>query len=165
MNSDINEIIKPLFGKEQCEARVGGSRSLSIGFGERIVSRVLPHNKKYHEWEIGTYYSSWRIVQNGRIICGSGESAESIGELDVIVKDVKFGTISTITNLNHFDIRVEFDGGLSVDFFPAMSDEDEYFHIFCPHNMYVQFSSGGKWEMGKSDVPWMGKERPDTDAK
>ena len=67
---------------------------------------------------------------------------------------MKFGKISTIINLNYFDVRVEFDSGLLVDFLPAMSDEDEYFHIFCPENIYVQFSPGAKWEMGKSDVPW-----------
>ena len=86
MDENIKGIIKPIFGKEQRESRVGESRSLSIGFGKKIASRVLPRNKKYCEWEIGTYYSNWRIVQNGRIICGSGESVESIRELDAMVK-------------------------------------------------------------------------------
>ena len=157
MNQEVQAAIRPMIGKACCRARVGSPRSLSIGFGKR-----LPHGHRrlgdsyYGEWEIGTYYGSWRIIKEGVIICGSNDT-DGCEDLSRRLMALEFGRILSVRNVDAYDISAEFDSGIVVNFLATSSDEDERFHIFCPDSIYVEFSVGGVWRIGKSNAPWEGR--------
>jgi hypothetical protein len=156
INDKIKAAIAPLIGRECCRSQASCEGSLSLGFGEKVFHK----NKRlvddfYGEWEIGTYYGAWRIIQDGKIIIGSNSIAEdSIGELNRILKQFNFGRFAALTALTDIDIRVELDNSVCIDFFAMASDEDEIFHIFCPGSEYVEFSIRNGWKLGKSNEPW-----------
>jgi hypothetical protein len=149
----VQSAIADLIGKTCCRQRVGRMRSLSIGFGDKI-----PHGKSrladdfYGEWEIGTYSAAWRVVHKETILCGSQDIVDSLSELDERLSKIVFGRIKEISSISKFDIRVYFDGETCLDFLGAASEEDELFHIFCPGNLYVEYSISGGWKIGKSNA-------------
>lgn len=152
MNSEILKKIKKIYGEKCVDVSLRESRGLSLGFGKKI------HHDNSHlrsnffcEWELGTYYGSWRIIKNNKILLASNDDLELLKEK---ITQLEFGEIITITNLSPFDIRVSFSDDLNIDFLLAFSDEDEVFHIFCPEKIYITFTSEGAWMMGASDVPW-----------
>lgn len=154
MNKEILNIISSVYGKKCCRVAVGNYKSLSFGFGERIFhNNHCLKDKFYGEWEIGTYYGSWRVLKNNKIILGSYLSEDDIDFLNKKINEIEFGEVVAITNLSELDVRVVFSNGVMVDFIPTFSDEDEVFHMFCPENIYVEFTSEGLWKIGKSNVP------------
>ena len=150
-NNVVQPAIADLIGKDCCRQRVGRMRSLSLGFGKKI-----PHGKArlvddfYGEWEIGTYLAAWRVVHDGRILCGSQDIVDSVPELDERLSKIKFGRIKTISVFSKFDIRINFDGEKYLDFLGSGSDDDELFHIFCPESMHIEYSISGGWKIGKT---------------
>jgi hypothetical protein len=155
MSTQIEEFLKPMFGKPCCRQRVWRYRSLHLGFGKKIF-----HGEKnlvdtyYGEWEIGTYYWSWRILKNEKILCGSGDLVKSIDALNAVVEKIDFGRIIGLKQITDLDVRAEFDTGLAVDFLEIRSDEEESFDIFYgprgirkPGNMVINFSIGTGWTM------------------
>ena len=154
MRTNILEEFQPLLiGKECCRVSVGAFKSLSMGFGKRVYH----HNDKlvdtyFGEWEIGTFYCSWRVIKNNKILCGASDSVDSIDDLNRSINCIQFGSIISISIFSGIDVRIEFDNGVFVDFLATISDEDEYFHIFCPDNVYIELSSEGKWLTGKSNM-------------
>ena len=154
MKKEILNAITSIYGKKFCRVRVGRSKSLSMGFGEKkFHNKPILSDKYYGEWEIGTYYGSWRIIKNNKIILGSTDSKDDLDYLNKKIKKIKFGEIVSITNISAFDVRVEFNNNLIVDFITLFSDDDEYFHIFIPDHGVVRFKKGS-WVVGKSNVPW-----------
>lgn len=152
MNKKIQKAISSVYGKMCCRVSIGSPKSLALGFGERIYhANPRLNDTFYGEWEIGTYYGSWRIVKNSKIILGSGDD---VGKLKKEIKDIQFQPILSITNLSSLDVRVEFSDGLAVDFLPTFSGEDEAFHMFCPEHIYIEFTSDGSWKIGQSNTPW-----------
>lgn len=156
---DILAIIRPALGKKCCRVRVGAYKSLSLGFG----GKKYHNNQKidddfYGEWEMGTYYCAWRVCKNNRILCGVSDPEETINDLNARVQKIDFGSLYSVTQLSEMDIRVETDSGVVVDFLATISDDDEYFHIFCPDNVYIELSKGGKWTIGKSNKPFHPEE-------
>jgi len=125
-------------------------RSLSLGFGEKVQSKSRP----YGEWEIGTYGCAWRVVKSGTVLCGSQDSADKIQDLNAALNLIELGQFVFLRQLTDLDVRVQFDNGVTVDFLATISDGDECFHIFCPEEIYVEFSVGGGWRIGKSNQPW-----------
>ena len=155
MNSEVLSIIKSIFGKQCCSARVGAYRSLSFGFGERVFHNNPKLEYDYYgEWEIGTYYCAWRIMKADKILCGVSDTVDSIEELNRNIQSIEFGAFTSLSNLSNIDVRLETDSGIIVDFLPTIRDEDEYFHIFGPNNVYIELSPGGVWSVGRSDTPW-----------
>lgn len=153
MKTNILEALQPLLiGKKCCRVKVGASKSLSMGFGEKVYHNNDKLDDAYYgEWEIGTYYCAWRVIKNNKIICGVSDPAESIEELNSEINRITFGSIVSIAKLSDIDVQLKFDNGIFVDFLATISDEDEYFHIFCPDNVYIELSFDGKWSMGKSN--------------
>ena len=152
MDEKILEVIRKLKGKECCRVKVGEYKSLSLGFGKRIYHNNPKLNDTYYgEWEIGTYYCAWRIIQDGQILCDPIDAEEK--ELAFCVKKLTFGKFLFLEQLNNFDVRVRLENGFVVDFLSSTSD-DEYFHIFAPKNQYVELRQGGIWALGRTDQPW-----------
>jgi hypothetical protein len=88
------------------------------------------------------------------VVCGSQDAADSIEELNLALRRIEFGRFASLRQLTELDVRVEFDNDVAVDFLATISDEDECFHIFCPENIYIEFSLRGAWKIGQSDKPW-----------
>lgn len=153
MNTEITELIEKIIGMQCSRKEVGRCRSLSLGFGvEGGVSNIS--KTAYREWEIGTYYSAWRFVRDGIVICGSQDVVDSIDELNRAIGQVDLGRLRSLRQLTDLDVRIEFDSGVAVDIFATTSDEDECFHIFCPEERVIQFSVRDGWKAGPSDKPW-----------
>ena len=154
MNKEIQDAISLLYGKMCNRVAVGNSKSLSFGFGEKIFhNNARLKDTFYCEWEVGTYYSSWRIIKNNQIILGSNDSND-INLLSKKIHEIAFTEIISITNFSDHDVRVTFNNDIIVDFLPVFTDEDEVFHVFCPEKNYIEFTSQGLWKIGKSNVPW-----------
>jgi len=154
MDATVQEVIKDMVGKPCCRQQVGRGRSLSLGFGEKIRRATAISDGVYGEWEIGTYYGSWRVIHDGKILCGSRDAADSIEDLNVALSRIRFGRFANLRQLTDWDVRVELDNGVMIDFLAEVSDDDEVFHIFCPENRCVQFSIVGGWKTGPSNMPW-----------
>lgn len=129
-----------------------------MGFGKRI-----PHGNDriassyYGEWELGTYYSAWRFVMKGQILCGSQDDSDA-RVLDAAVSRIPLGSLSALRQASELDVRLEFADGLRVDFLATTSGEDECFQISCPDKRLVQFSFARGWEIGRSDRPWVAEK-------
>lgn len=119
-----------------------------MGFGEKIYHNNPRLNDTYYgEWEIGTYHCCWRVVKEGKILCGATDPVDYNDELEVPLNEIKFGSIISIDNPTTMDVRVTFDSGVIIDFLSTISYQDEYFHIICPEkeNKYIEFLPGGEW--------------------
>ena len=128
---------------------------MSIGFGKKVF-----HGKEklqdlfYGEWEMGTYYTAWRVIQYGEILCGSQDSEHSTNDLDKRLKSIAFGSVTAIYSISIFDIRIEFDIGICIEVLGSISDDDEIFHIFGPNDIYIEYKIRNGWKVGKSNEPW-----------
>ena len=88
------------------------------------------------------------------MLCGSQDSADSVGDLNSALSRIEFGRFALLRQFTNLDVRVEFDNGLAVDFLATVSDEDECFHIFCPEGLYIEFSVVGGWKVGETNKAW-----------
>lgn len=155
VNLNTQSAFAELIGNPSCRQRVGRGRSLSVGFGDKV-----PHSKPktadpfYGEWEIGTYSSAWRIIREGRVVCGSSDLVDSIDELDGRLQAIQLGAVVAIEALSQFDIRVKLDNGVLIDFICASAEDDEMFHIFGPENLYIEYTCPDGWKVGRSNAPW-----------
>jgi hypothetical protein len=153
MDRKVKASIEPMIGKLCCNKRVWTFKSLALGFGKKIY-----HGKKlvddfYGEWEIRTYCYAWRVIKDGRIVCGSSDAVDHVNELTAILKRVKFGRIISLEQLTGFDVRVGFDTGIMVDFLGTVRDEDEGISIFCPEHKTIEFRAGSGWKIISSNKP------------
>jgi len=151
MNTQIEEAIKPKFGKPCCRQRVWRQRSLSLGFGQKVYHgdpRLIDTFEG--EWEMCTYYSAWRVIQGNTLLCGSKDAVDSIDELDSSLQQINLGHVQSLSQPTQFDVRAEFDNGMAVDFLGTTSDDDEIFYIFCPNKHVVTFSIQKGWEIDTS---------------
>lgn len=143
--NDIQQELNTVFGQTCCRQHVGNDLSLFLGFGEIVFAKnprgAAPHGK----WEIGTYRSAWRMIENHSIICGSKELVDSADELRQEVVKLAGLECTKILMLTQFDVRVEFDRGFCVDFFGVFGDDDDVFHMFLPQGRVVSLSIRGEW--------------------
>jgi hypothetical protein len=154
---EVREFLKPIFGKLCCRQRVSKPRALHIGVGEKVFhGNPKLADEYYGEWEIGTYYCGWRVLKEGRILCGSDDLVDSADELDAALKRIEFGGLQSIEQLNSFDVRVGFDTGVVIHFLATTSDEkDACLDIICePNHQAAEFAVGSGWTVGPSNAPW-----------
>ena len=154
MNEFILRHIDGLIGQVCCLQTIGKDRSLNLGFGEAVRHKSSIAEADHGAWEIGTYYCSWRIVHENLIACGSNDTVGGVEELRQKIRDLEWGRFSAIRHLSEFDLRVEFENGMCVDFLATISDNDEVVHIFCPGKFVLEFSLANGWRAGPSDQPW-----------
>lgn len=153
MNAEIKKILKTLIGKKPSYVRVGNFRSLSIGFGRMIKSKDDRKKFDYAEWDVGSYRSFWRILDGNRILFLK-DAEHDVNSLNEAVNGIEFGNLLGFEMLTPIDVRLKFDSGVQIDFIAAIQDEDEYFHVFCPENKYIELAPGGIWTIGKSNMSW-----------
>lgn len=150
----LQEIIGQMAGLECSQREVGRSRSLSLGFGQESPASRRLSGPPYREWEIGTYHGGWRVVSGGKVVCGSQDVVDSIGELDSALQKVALGRFVSLRMAGELDVRIEFDNDTAVDFLATISDDDELLHIFCADGRVAVFSIPGGWRIGAADEPW-----------
>jgi hypothetical protein len=152
----VREFLSPLAGMQCCRQRVSEPRALHFGFGRKIYhGNPKLIDTYYGEWEIGTYYCAWRVVSSGKIICGR-DDIEFVEETDAAIKQIEFGAFRLMEQLGDFDIRIEFDSGVIVDFISTTSDEtDECIEIISESShQAAEFTVGQGWRIGPSNLPW-----------
>jgi hypothetical protein len=152
LNKKIIKQIKPLIGKPSCRSEVGEWKTISLGFGEKIYHNNPNLREPYYgEWEAGTYSCAWRIRKGNNILIGSNNT-EKFDELNKKIKTLNFGYLERIEVRSEIDVEIILSNGIVIDIFATISDVDEeYFHIFCPDNLWVGLLPGGKWIVKKSD--------------
>jgi hypothetical protein len=151
----IEAVVKGLFGLPCCRRRVGRRRSVSFGFGsERFHGDPKLPDGFYGEWEIGTYYAAWRVVQAGKVLCGSEDVVDSVEGLNDRLGLVELGRPVGIQMLSEFDVRLSLDENTDLDFLGTLSEADEHIvHIFGPDDLYVEYAVETGWEIGTSAEP------------
>ena len=151
MVKKILEIINPMFGLKCCRAGIASYKSLSLGFGKKVFHNNPKLDSPYFgEWEIGTYNTAWRILQDDKILLGKTDSFD-YPEMDAKLEKIKFGEIISINELSKFDVRVEMTNNMFIDFFGTISYSDEIFHIFCPDKHCIELFSNGRWGIDKME--------------
>lgn len=146
--------IEQMAGLECSRREVGRSRSLGLGFGqESRISRRL-NRTPYREWEIGTYRGAWRVIYAGKVVCGSQDVVDSIGDLDSALQRVALGRFVSLRRAGDLDVRIEFDDDTTVDFLATIRDEDELLHKFGPDGRIAEFSALEGWRLAPADEPW-----------
>lgn len=140
--------LNSLLGQTCCRQSVGNDLSLFLGFGGIVFVRNPRGEAPHGKWEIGSYRSAWRMIEHQNIVCGSKEAIESVEELRQQLVKLDGAKCLKIVMLTAFDVRVEFDKGLCVDFLGAFGDDDEIFHVFLPQDRVVSYSLQGGWVLG-----------------
>jgi hypothetical protein len=108
----------------------------------------------YGEWELGTYWGSWRVVREGVVVCGNTEIVDSIDQLDDLLRSIVLGRLEALRVLSCFDIQLVFENETHIDILATASEDDELFHIFGPGHTFVEYRVPGFWKSGKSNAPW-----------
>ena len=160
MNKEVLKTIAPLIGKKCCRVRIGDTRSLSLGFGKKIYHNSPKLSDTYYgEWEIGTYYCAWRIIKDNNILYGKNDPEDDYDVFTQQLKKLHFGSLTSIDQLNNYDIRFSFSSGIVIEFIATIGFDDEYFHIFGPEDIYIGLLPGGKWEISKANEPSLRKRK------
>lgn len=149
----VSKLVEQIAGKKCVSQQVGSDRSLFLGFGNPCVENGVLGTFTHWEWEIGTYGGAWRVMRASRVICGSQEPIDSIGNLRLALNSIEWGGFRGIHELNEFDIRVELDNGVSVDFLTTYGYQDELIHAFFPHKVAITYSCRNGWNVSRSDQP------------
>lgn len=151
----VEKFVTGMFGLCCCRKRVGRRRSVSFGFGaEQFHGDPKLLDAFYGEWEIGTYYAGWRVVQSGKILCGSEDVVDSVDKLNDRLGLVELGQPVGFQMISEFDVRLSLDGDTHVDFLGTFSEADEHVvHIFGPDDLYAEYVVETGWEIGTSAEP------------
>ena len=155
INPEVKMLIGSLLGLGCCRRQAYKKGGLSLGFGNQVPNDRGPSNTPFYgEWEMGSYYGSWRIGKAGNILCASQDMSIDPSDCKNKLAEVELERIVAFDQLSDLDVRVKFRNGVFVDFLATTSYDDDLFHIFCPGNIYIQLSNGGIWRMCESDKPW-----------
>jgi len=154
MPPEVVSILQPIIGLPNCRTDVGERKSLSLGFGERVFHQnERLRTQFYGEWEVGTYYSAWRVIKGATILLARGDEGTS-NDLAARLEDIPLGTIAVLVQSSPRDLRLEFNTGVIVEVLADTSKPDEEcFHIFLPGKKYMELSAGGVWTLTDSDKP------------
>jgi glucan biosynthesis protein len=152
LGSEMNEIFEKIAGQPCMRKEVGSMRSISLGFGDEASAINKRRNRHYRLWEFGAYSGDWKIAQGADVLLAKSHSSD-VSDLDSKLQSISLGRFQSIQQLSKSAVRMNLDNGFAVEFFGDTDDDDEYFHVFCPENVYIEFSESG-WQVGRSDVPW-----------
>ncbi len=159
MSPEVNEIFDQIVGQPCTRKEVGSMRSISLGFGEDSLEPKR-RKRQYRRWELGSYSGDWKVVNDAGTLLAKSQSTD-IGELDAELGALHLGRLTSIEQISKSGVRVNLDSGLAVDIIGDTVDDDEYFHVFGPESVYVEFSETG-WQVGRSDTPWTARAGLDS---
>lgn len=151
----VRATLSEMMGRKCSLQRIDTDGTLRIGFG---VLRLRPirgsHSVEHAEWEIGTYYRSWRVCHGVEVLCGGQDPLGEPNILEQRLNQVDFGTFKDCHQLSAFDVRIRFSTDVYVDVLGAVSNDDEIVHLFSPNHQVTTFSIGRGWQQGPSNKPW-----------
>ena len=153
LTNNVNELLSKIVGLPCTRKEVGEHRSLSLGFGDE-APKTEPQKRIYRIWELGTYGTDWKILRGVEILVAK-ESAKTSYELDELLQPIHLGQFKSLHQTSPTDVRIELTDGISIEFSGVPQNDDEYFHVRCPQQVYIQFSQLG-WKIGPSNEPWVG---------
>lgn len=149
MGESVTRLLDGMVGLVCTRRAVGEWRGLSLGFGEEERGKKIGKSGiVYREWEISAYFSSWRMIRNGRFLFGNKEEKEVLIKC---VEEVELGAFVAIKRLSEWDVRVELDSGVSVDFLATRRD-DASFQVSMPGTRWLTFTAEQGWMVSKSNV-------------
>lgn len=144
MNIQRPSKLKELIGLQCCAVRIGLGKGLRIEFGNRVFNyhSIRQGKDVFHgEWDLISEWSSWRIVQNDKIVC-SIDDGEEISE--PLIQTLLIGKLQDIIQDSMFDLSLLFDNGITVEFL-GLSNMDCAFSVRCPDNIFFEFMAGNGW--------------------
>lgn len=150
----VRATVASMVGKRCWRKEIGEHRSLSLGFGCEVHRKTSFGERVYGEWEAGTYSASWRVLRGGEVVCGSGDEIEGRVSVNHVLAAIEFGELLSIA-VPPGVVRLRFETGVVVEFFRVRSDSSEWFHVFCPANVFVELRGRGSWTVGPSNKPWL----------
>lgn len=144
MDIQIPDKLQGMIGQKCCNAKIGLGKGLRIEFGKQVFSYHSKRQGKdvFHgKWDLTSEWSSWRIVQNDRIVC-SIDDGEEISE--PLIQTLLIGNLQDIIQNSIFDFSLLFDNGIKVEFL-GLSNVDCAFAVRCPDNVFFEFLAGNGW--------------------
>lgn len=149
MFQQIPEILTKIIGLECCEAKIGYAGVLKLGFGEKVFyTHKLLEGVFHGEWDISSVTSAWRMVKDGKLICGACESEE---ESDLFLNILVGKKISNIIQPSPMDITFEFSNGITLLIF-GQSRSNNILEVLAPGDISLEFCEG-KWIESSSIEP------------
>lgn len=133
MKSSIPEVLSSLIGLKCCDAKLGCDNYLALKFGDSI--------KIEEEWGFETKACLWRITDNEKLLCGSGDESSYINDFIKNLIELKLISVQRISNN---DIVFVFKEGYEIQLF-SQSKDKECFTVIPPNRGKITFSSAGGW--------------------
>lgn len=144
---EVKEWLADAKGSICHEQTVGKGNLLHLGFGacEPAPLQGLPDRKKY-EWGIGTFSAAWRVSDGSTILCGSLDSANHLKVMEGLAS-VSFGNFESVEMVSSFDVRINFDSGVFVEFFPVAGFDDSSVYVIGPSGWEASYNYRYGWRL------------------
>lgn len=125
MKEYFKELYDILVGKPCCYIKIGYGSNFRIGAGEKIYYKNPKLHGKFHgEWDIICRSYAWRIIKNGKFLCGSDDEIEDIEE---IIETLNLGVFTKIERERKagIDFSLHFEDGIIVDYFCCSTNDNQ----------------------------------------
>lgn len=150
MNRNIPSLLSEMIGKSCCDIRIRHGNVFLLAMGDKIPYDNPRLKDRYHgEWDLMVEDCAWRVLRDGKFVCGSGDDLEV---WDSRVQNLMSLKLKDIIQVSAVDISFLFDKGYEISII-GTSQVDNYFTILCPNNFFAQFNSSGEWIIGDSNEP------------
>ncbi len=151
---DVLAQTKEIFGMPCCTQRVCSDGALKLGFGDCMKKLIRGREILSGRWNLVTYTCAWRVVRDGRVVCGSQDLDNSPEQLQRTLSQIHQIPFVSMCHLSSLDVRIQLAMNVSVDILCTMSDDDDALQFFLPNHLVATFSQKCKWRLGASDRPW-----------
>lgn len=154
MLPDVQQALAGSIGLPCHQLFIGEHASLSIGLGRSGPAPAKMGAKQRYEWEMGTYSRGWRVLREGRIVCGALDLDANEFDISHLLSPHEIGCLVAVQSNGCMDVTLQFEHKMEIQFLTLMVEDDELFHAFGPQSIYVQFDALHGWQVGKSNRPW-----------
>lgn len=147
MKISFEEIREKLIGLNAVVIKDSYGGWLRVGLGEKIYHDKKNKKGKYIcEWDTASINSSWRVVNDEKILCTFNDEIEYCND---ILSELKLGKIVDVLKTSNFDYKFIFDSGISIEYFCQSVDGSNLSILGRKENSSYELFSDG-WE--KEDV-------------
>lgn len=147
MGNYLYDLCKNLIGLNCCYLRVGYGSNLKIGLGKKLFYKNPKLKGKFHgEWDILSRMTTWRIIKNGKFLCGFDDEIELC---NIVLSDLECGKVTKIVQGSYSDISISFSNDIDIDFF-SNSLGDPKLIVIGGNRVSYELTLNG-WEYESSD--------------
>jgi hypothetical protein len=152
----LEDVVEPMIGENVLYHRAWKGGCIAIGLGKIAKRHPRCEALFYAEWEIRTYQSSWRIINNGEVIIAGNDDFHLIEDYMNNLDPVDWGKLTCASQLSRFDNRFCFDSGICLDMLGTVinscaevtDDEiDNAIEVFHPNEMVFLFDLKSGWKV------------------